>query len=197
MGHPRPGPWLWIEDHMLESRGWDEVCWPVPGRIFFHDPQSLSERPNAMAEEGHGGRHVYDGVTMITRSGRGEGATDPGPCCRNPLKHNRLCGALCVCVDTGQSVACHRVVYLGRFCRRPSFAAPSSSKPITSSGRVRRGGLAVWLATLVVRPMLCQVQISYSSQMRCAISPRSHQPQISGGRPSTTPGDRSCSTGSL
>lgn len=38
----RPGlvPALEIVDHMLGPRGWDEVCWPVPGRTFFHDPQA-------------------------------------------------------------------------------------------------------------------------------------------------------------
>lgn len=87
-----------------------------------------------MAEEGRCRCGVQYGVTMITRSGRGEGATTPGPCCRSPLSII-MCGALCVWrrpatgrtmsdqVD-GQSVASVR---LWRFCRRPSFAAPSSS----------------------------------------------------------------------
>lgn len=72
---------------MLGPRGWDEVCWPVPGRTFFHDPQARQKDRVRCLTRDRDACDVQHGVTAYSRSGRDEGATGaPGPCCcRNPL----------------------------------------------------------------------------------------------------------------
>lgn len=147
-----PGPCLWIVDHRLGPRGWDEVCRPDPGRTFSHDPQACQKDRVRWRE----GRDVLDGVTLITRSGRDGGATSPGPCCRNPLSIT-MCGAVCVWrrpatwSESEWTDSPWPATRMCRFCWKAKLCGSVQAQARHEQRQGSLAWLAGWLAGLLVR----------------------------------------------
>lgn len=106
-----------------------EVCWPVPGPTFFHDTQARQKDrvrwPTRVVKPA-----MCSTVQLrILDRGRDEGATRPKPhALQEPLKHNCvLLWRLADQEDGEWSGNPWSTTRLGG-CRKPSFAAPSSSR---------------------------------------------------------------------
>lgn len=158
-----------------------EVCWPVPGPTFFHDTQARQKDrvrwPTRVVKPA-----MCSTVQLrILDRGRDEGATRPSPMlCRNPLSIIVSCCGDWLTRRTGSGRAIR-----GR--QQGWEVAESQALRLHQAREQRQGfvGRAGWLEWLNewYGPMLCQVQISHSSSMRCAMSPHACVPQISDGRP--------------
>lgn len=119
--------------------------------------------------------------------GRGEGATRPSPMlCRNPLSIIVSCCGDWLTRRTGSGRAIR-----GR--QQGWEVAESQALRLHQAREQRQGfvGRAGWLewSNEWYGPMLCQVQISHSSSMRCAMSPHACTPDQRWA-PMTTPSPR-------